>query len=206
MTPIEGIPHPGYSRLGAASRRLCGRLLYARTGHGNHCRWRRRLRGVARSAALRGYEARLRGARLNIVHAWVMPVFESVPDPFLVEWSGPVDPDPEATINAIRQGAETVLGGAMSEAGRRSQGLEMEKVVIEDRPERALVDAAPEPSCSSSARTVTGGFTTSCSAPSATTARSTRPARSRSSLPGATTTLRDRSTPTAETAGGPAVG
>ena len=95
-------------------------------------------------AALRiaSSEARRRGARLKVVHAWVMPVFDSVPDPFLVEWSGPVDPDPEATIEALRQGAEAVLDRAVSEAGEDLKGIEMEKVVIEDRPERALVDAA----------------------------------------------------------------
>ncbi len=95
-------------------------------------------------AALRiaSSEARRRGARLKVVHAWVMPVFDSVPDPFLVEWSAPVDPDPEATIEALRQGAEAVLDRAVSEAGEDLKGIEMEKVVIEDRPERALVDAA----------------------------------------------------------------
>jgi nucleotide-binding universal stress UspA family protein len=95
-------------------------------------------------AALRiaGSEARRRGARLKVVHAWVMPVFDSVPDPFLVEWSAPVDPDPEATIEALRQGAEAVLDRAVSEAAEDLKGIEMEKVVIEDRPERALVDAA----------------------------------------------------------------
>ena len=95
-------------------------------------------------AALRiaSSEARRRGARLKVVHAWVMPVFDSVPDPFLVEWSAPVDPDPEATIEALRQGAEAVLDRAVSEAGEDLKGIEVEKVVIEDRPERALVDAA----------------------------------------------------------------
>jgi nucleotide-binding universal stress UspA family protein len=95
-------------------------------------------------AALRiaGSEARRRGARLKVVHAWVMPVFDSVPDPFLVEWSAPVDPDPEATIEALRQGAQAVLDRAVSEAAEDLKGIEMEKVVIEDRPERALVDAA----------------------------------------------------------------
>ncbi len=95
-------------------------------------------------AALRvaAEEAGRRGAGLKVVHAWVMPVFESVPDPFLVEWSGPIDPDPQATIEAFRQGAEAVLDGALSRAGDALSGLEVEKVLIEEQPEHALVEAA----------------------------------------------------------------
>jgi nucleotide-binding universal stress UspA family protein len=89
-------------------------------------------------------EARLRGARLTVVHAWIMPVFESVPDPFLVEYSGPIDADPEATINAMRGAAETVIDEAVEALGEGAHGLEIERAVIEDRPERALVDAAEE--------------------------------------------------------------
>ena len=95
-------------------------------------------------AALRfaAAEARLRGASLTVVHAWIMPVFESVPDPFLVEYSGPIDADPEATINAMKGAAETVIDEAITELGDDLEGLEVERAVIEDRPERALVDAA----------------------------------------------------------------
>jgi nucleotide-binding universal stress UspA family protein len=95
-------------------------------------------------AALRvaAAEARRRGARLRVVHVWLMPVFESVPDPFLVEWSGPVDPDPEGTIDALRQGAQAVLERATTQADTELAGLEVEKIVVEGRPEQALVDAA----------------------------------------------------------------
>ncbi len=87
-------------------------------------------------------EARLRGASLEVVHAWIMPVFESVPDPFLVEWSGPIDADPEATIEAMRHAARTVVDEAIAKLGDGARGLEIERSVVEDRPERALVEAA----------------------------------------------------------------
>lgn len=87
-------------------------------------------------------EARRREAKLTILHAWILPVFESAPDPFLIEWSGPVDADPEATINAMRAAAENVVDDAVEALGDAATGLEIERLVVEDRPERALVDAA----------------------------------------------------------------
>jgi len=80
-------------------------------------------------------EARLRGARLLAVHAWLAPYAPSMPginEPAVL----PVDRE------LIHQAAGEALDAAFREIGFSDGGIEVEQVVIEDSPGRALLDSA----------------------------------------------------------------
>ena len=107
-TPFEGIPHPGYSPLWLCpcgvravppvrSEPVMGTVVVGVDGSEESV------------AALRvaAEEAGRRGASLKVVHAWVMPVFESVPDPFLVEWSGTCRPRPRRHDGGVPAGCRS---------------------------------------------------------------------------------------------------
>ncbi len=80
-------------------------------------------------------EARLRGARLVAVHAWLAPyapVMPGIDEPAML----PVD------RQLIGQAADEALEAALREVGAADKGLEIERAVVDESPARALLDQA----------------------------------------------------------------
>ena len=80
-------------------------------------------------------EARLRGARLVAVHAWLAPYAPAMPgvgEPAML----PVDRE------LVAQAAGEALEASLREVGTSVEGIEIERAVSEDSPGRALLDRA----------------------------------------------------------------
>lgn len=84
-------------------------------------------------------EARLRGAVLHAIHAWVMPLYEGVPGPFVVGL--PPGPALEEVREELERTASAVLDRALAEAVPAG-GVEVRREVVEGAPARVLLDAA----------------------------------------------------------------
>jgi nucleotide-binding universal stress UspA family protein len=88
-------------------------------------------------------EARLRGAILRVVHAYVLPLSEVAPDPFLLEFPSVPGPELEAIADDLGKGASSLIDAAIDRvlAGGEA-GVELERVAIEGSPAAALIDQA----------------------------------------------------------------
>jgi nucleotide-binding universal stress UspA family protein len=75
-------------------------------------------------------EARLRGATVRAVFAWGIPFVADVPTGLLPE-----------LVADFRQDAEALLEDAIAQAGDTG-GVEVERVVVDSPPGRALLDAS----------------------------------------------------------------
>ena len=87
-------------------------------------------------------EARLRGASVAIVHAWLVPLVNGLPGPVLagvpVEYGMPIDELREA----VRESAEQSLGDALRELAEEAEGVEVEWQAVEGPPAKTLFEAA----------------------------------------------------------------
>ena len=79
-------------------------------------------------------EAKLRGARLRVVHTWVVPYIAAGPglDPVL---------DAGMIENAERL-AEDLVRGELDEVAAETAGLDIERAVVEGTPAAVLLEAA----------------------------------------------------------------
>lgn len=88
-------------------------------------------------------EARLRGATLHVLLAWELPLFESVPGPFLVEVPGEIVPPLEEARATLETEAEQVLDEALETVlAGEEPGVEVRREVVEAAPAQALLAAA----------------------------------------------------------------
>jgi nucleotide-binding universal stress UspA family protein len=83
-------------------------------------------------------EARLRGARLRVVHAWTVPLSIAAPEPSVLGHPMLPGPSVEEVRAALAERAERVLDDAV--AGL--EGVEVEPELVEGTPAHALVRAA----------------------------------------------------------------
>ena len=87
-------------------------------------------------------EARLRGAALHIVHAWLVPLVEALPEPWLLATPvGHVDSELE---NRLAAGARELLEDAVAEAKAAEPGVDVLGELTEMRPAAALLAAAAD--------------------------------------------------------------
>jgi nucleotide-binding universal stress UspA family protein len=84
-------------------------------------------------------EARLRGARLEVLHAWMVPLIDAVPPPYVVGL-GPLGPSPEAMHERARKEAEALVATAAETL--ESANVAFEAFAVESRAAKALLDAA----------------------------------------------------------------
>ncbi len=86
-------------------------------------------------------EARLRGATLRVVHAFVLPLSQVAPDPFLLEFPSVPGPELEAISDDLRAGAGALIDEAVERAlGGQPAGVEIERVPAEGSPAATLID------------------------------------------------------------------
>jgi nucleotide-binding universal stress UspA family protein len=145
-------------------------------------------RGSQQALRWAAEEARLRDARLCAVHAWRLPVTEGAPEPNLLGHPiFPEQPLEELTTSLTAAGAR-ILEEAL--ASIDVTGLAIERDVVEAAPAQALLAAAQAadllvwgPAAGVASRAY-------CSAQSASSAPTIRPARSSSSRPRSAPDLR----------------
>lgn len=88
-------------------------------------------------------EARLRDATLRIVHAFVLPLSEVAPDPFLLEFPSVPGPELEAIADDLEQGAKSLIDAALERVLDGSEaGVTLERVAVEGAPAASLIAEA----------------------------------------------------------------
>lgn len=87
-------------------------------------------------------EARLRGAEVRLVHAWMLPLIDAIPEPWAIGMP-PLGPgDEERVHEKIEGAARALLENAVEEARGREPSLSIEGELVEARAAHALLQAA----------------------------------------------------------------
>jgi nucleotide-binding universal stress UspA family protein len=90
-------------------------------------------------------EARLRRATLRVVHAYVLPLSEVAPDPFLLEFPSVPGPELEAIAEDLDKGATSLIDSALERVlGGAEAGVTLERVAVEGSPAASLIEEAAE--------------------------------------------------------------
>lgn len=88
-------------------------------------------------------EARLRRATLRVVHAYVLPLSEVAPDPFLLEFPSVPGPELEAVAEDLARGATSLIDAALERVlGGSEAGVVIERIAVEGSPSASLIDEA----------------------------------------------------------------
>jgi nucleotide-binding universal stress UspA family protein len=85
-------------------------------------------------------EARLRGAALHVIHAWMVPFIEAIPEPWVLGINPP-GPPIEKVHETLRQEAEKVLESSAREAVEAGD-VEVEVELVEGRAAPKLLEVA----------------------------------------------------------------
>ena len=85
-------------------------------------------------------EARLRGATLRVVKAWIVPYVEAIPEPWVLGINPPGPPIVQVH-EGFRQEAEKILESSAREAVEAGD-VEVEVELVEGRPANKLLEAA----------------------------------------------------------------
>ena len=85
-------------------------------------------------------EASLRKAPLHIVHAWMVPLVDALPEPWLI--ATPVGHADDELHDRLAAGAREFLEAAVAEAKAAEPGLDVIGELAEMRPAAALLAAA----------------------------------------------------------------
>lgn len=86
-------------------------------------------------------EARLRGAKLCVVHAWMVPLIDALPEPWVLGLTPP-GPSAEEVHDHLRGEAGRQLEAWVAEAREEEPTVEIEGELVEGRAARALIEAA----------------------------------------------------------------
>lgn len=90
-------------------------------------------------------EARLRGATLRVVHAFVLPLSQVAPDPFLLEFPSVPGPELEEIAEDLEQGARSLIDAALERVLAGSEpGVAVERVAVEGSPAASLIAEAEQ--------------------------------------------------------------
>jgi nucleotide-binding universal stress UspA family protein len=88
-------------------------------------------------------EARLRGASVHVVHAWMVPLIDAMPEPWFVG-APAVGPSDEEVYGHLVGAARSVHDEAVAEARAAEPELEIDGELAEARPAEALLAAAED--------------------------------------------------------------
>lgn len=87
-------------------------------------------------------EARLRGAKVRLVHAWMLPLIDAIPEPWAIGMP-PLGPGDEERVHEKIEGAARVLlDNAVEKAQEEEPALSIEGELVEARPAHALLQSA----------------------------------------------------------------
>ena len=85
-------------------------------------------------------EARIRGAELVVVHAWIMPLVDALPEPWVL--ATPVGHTDDRLHERLAQEAGALLDGVVAAAKEAEPGVTVRGELVEGRPAAALLEAA----------------------------------------------------------------
>ena len=88
-------------------------------------------------------EAGLRKAPLHVVHAWMVPLIEAIPDAWVIG-SPTLEPTDEEVYEHLAAASKRVLDEALDEARALEPGLELVGELVEMRAAPALIAAAED--------------------------------------------------------------
>ena len=88
-------------------------------------------------------EAGVRGAAVRVVHAWMVPLIDAVPEPWAIG-SPSLGPSEDEVHEHLEAAARKVLDASMEEARSANPGVEVESELAEGRPAAALLAAAED--------------------------------------------------------------
>ena len=86
-------------------------------------------------------EARLRGVSLQLVHAWMVPLIDALPEPWAIGLP-PVGPSDEEVYAHLAAAAKAVLDDSLDQARGQEPGLDVEGELVEAHAAAALIAAA----------------------------------------------------------------
>jgi nucleotide-binding universal stress UspA family protein len=88
-------------------------------------------------------EARLRSATLRVVHAFVLPLSDVAPDPFLLEFPSVPGPELEAIAQDLERGARSLIDDALERVvGGAGADVPVERIVVEGSPAATIIAEA----------------------------------------------------------------
>ena len=88
-------------------------------------------------------EARLRSATLRVVHAFVLPLSDVAPDPFLLEFPSVPGPELEAIAQDLERGARSLIDDALERVvGGAAADVPVERIVVEGSPAATIIAEA----------------------------------------------------------------
>jgi nucleotide-binding universal stress UspA family protein len=88
-------------------------------------------------------EARLRGAAVHVVHAWMLPLIEALPEPWVVGMTPP-GPSVEEVYERLRGSAKDDLDSFVRAARAEEPDVEIEGELVEGRAAPELLGAASD--------------------------------------------------------------
>jgi len=88
-------------------------------------------------------EAGLRGADVRVVHAWMVPLIDAVPEPWAIGTPS-LGPSEDEVHEHLEAAAKRVLATAVDEARSADSALKVEGELAEARPATALLAAAQD--------------------------------------------------------------
>jgi nucleotide-binding universal stress UspA family protein len=97
--------------------------------------------GAAQALAWAVAEAALRKAALHVVHAWMVPLIDVIPEPWVIG-APRVGPSDEEVYEHLSAAARKVLDESLDQARALEPGLEIVGELVEMRAAPALIAAA----------------------------------------------------------------
>jgi nucleotide-binding universal stress UspA family protein len=88
-------------------------------------------------------EARFRGADVHVVHAWMVPLLDAVPEPWALG-TPPLRPSEDEVHEHLEAAAKKVLDASEAEARSVAPGVQCQAELAEARPATALLAAAED--------------------------------------------------------------
>jgi nucleotide-binding universal stress UspA family protein len=88
-------------------------------------------------------EARLRDGVVHVVHAWMVPLIDALPEPWVVG-SRPLGPSDDEMHDHLEAAAQGVLAVAVDQARSADPSVEVHGELAEARPGSALLAAAED--------------------------------------------------------------
>jgi nucleotide-binding universal stress UspA family protein len=114
--------------------------------------------GSARALEWAVAEAGLRKAELHIVHAWMVPLIDAIPDAWVIG-SPTIEPTDEEVYEHLAAASRNVLDEALGQAEALEPGLEIVGELVEMRAAPALIAAAEDAELLVVGSRGRGGFT-----------------------------------------------
>jgi nucleotide-binding universal stress UspA family protein len=102
-------------------------------------------------------EARLRGSQLKVIHAWMVPLIDAIPDPWVIG-SPPIQPSDEEVYAHLGAAAGRVLDDSLIGA-KAEGGVEVDGELVESHAATALITAAHDADLLVVGSRGRGGFT-----------------------------------------------